>query len=335
MTVLVTGAAGFIGGHVAKALVAHGKRVIGIDNLNAYYDVNLKRARLDWIGRGGRFTFYRIDIADRERMEQALRAHPDIDCIVHLAAQAGVRYSMIDPFSYVSSNVMGHLVLAEIARAFPGLKHFVYASSSSVYGGSENIPYHEDDRADMPLSLYAATKRAAELISYAYGHLFGVPQTGLRFFTVYGPWGRPDMAYFSFARAILAGQAITVYDGGRPRRDFTYIDDVVTAILRVLDAPPTGQEPTRVLNIGNRDDVPVSTMIEQLSEALGRKPIIEYVERPRADSPRTLANCDRIRSLTGFQPSTPLKAGIANFARWFQEWETQGALVAASVGHKP
>lgn len=331
MTVLVTGAAGFIGGHVAKALVAQGRRVVGVDSLNAYYDVNLKLARLDWIGRNDLFTFFPIDIADRERMQQTLKAHPDIECIVHLAAQAGVRYSMVDPYSYVSSNVMGHLVLAEIARALPGLKHFVYASSSSVYGGGDKIPYREDDRADTPLSLYAATKRAAELISHAYGHLFGVPQTGLRFFTVYGPWGRPDMAYFSFARAILAGQPITVYDGGRPRRDFTYIDDVVTAILRVLNAPPTGQQPTRVLNIGNQDDVPVSTMIEHLSQALGREAIIEYTERPRADCARTLANCDAIGSLTGFQPSTPLKSGLANFARWFQEWEAQGASAASGV----
>ena len=305
--------------------------MVGVDNLNAYYDVDLKRARLDWIGGGDLFCFHRVDVADREQMALVMQSHPDIEGIVHLAAQAGVRYSMIDPYSYVSSNVMGHLVLAEIARGLPKLKHFVYASSSSVYGASEKIPYSEDDRADTPLSLYAATKRAAELISYAYGHLFAIPQTGLRFFTVYGPWGRPDMAYFSFARAILAGEPITVYDRGRPRRDFTYIDDVVTAILRVLDTPPAGGETSRVLNIGNRDDVPVSILIAHLSQALGREPIIEYTERPRADSPRTLANCDRIGSLTGFQPSTPLQSGIEAFARWFREWEAQKTVAALSA----
>ena len=305
--------------------------MVGVDNLNAYYDVDLKRARLEWIDGGDLFCFHRADVADREQMALVMRTHPDIEGIVHLAAQAGVRYSMIDPYSYVSSNVMGHLVLAEIARGLPKLKHFVYASSSSVYGASDKFPYSEDDRADSPLSLYAATKRAAELISYAYGHLFAIPQTGLRFFTVYGPWGRPDMAYFSFARAILAGEPITVYDHGRPRRDFTYIDDVVTAILRVLDTPPGGDETSRVLNIGNREDVPVSTLIAHLSQALGREPIIEYVQRPRADSPRTLANCDRIGALTGFQPSTPLQTGIAAFARWFHEWEAQRTFGAQSI----
>ena len=329
MTILITGAAGFIGSHVAEALLARGERVIGVDNLNDYYDVGLKRARVDRLRRRERFAFHRVDVADQNRMSDLITAYQDIDRIVHLAAQAGVRYSMVDPHSYVTSNVMGHLVIAEAAKSLPSLKHFVYASSSSVYGASEALPYAEADRADRPLSLYAATKRAAELISYAYGHLFAIPQTGLRFFTVYGPWGRPDMAYYAFARAIMAGVPLPVYDGGRLRRDFTYIDDVVTAVLGVLDRPPSADDVSRVLNIGNHGDESVGTLIRHLASALGREAVIHDVPRPLADVPRTLANVERIGALTGFAPSTPLAVGIARFAEWFKDWHALSGAEAA------
>ncbi|HUN40859.1 MAG TPA: NAD-dependent epimerase/dehydratase family protein [Acetobacteraceae bacterium] len=240
MTVLLTGAAGFIGYHVAEALLAADTPVIGVDNLNHYYDVRLKQARLDRLTPRPGFTFHAIDVADRAAMEALAAAHPGIEVIVHLAAQAGVRHSLVDPHAYVQTNVVGHLVVLEIARRLPRLRHLVYASTSSVYGASQALPFRETDRTDTPLSLYAATKLADELMGHAYAHLFGIPQTGLRFFTVYGPWGRPDMAYYSFARAIVAGEPITLFDDGWLKRDFTYIDDIVAGVVGVLDrAPPS------------------------------------------------------------------------------------------------
>ena len=240
MTILLTGAAGFIGYHVAEALLARGERVLGVDNLNAYYDVRLKQARLARLDGKPGFAFRAADVADREALHGLVRQNSDITAIVHLAAQAGVRHSLTDPYSYVQSNVMGHLVILEGARLLPKLRHVVYASSSSVYGANTSLPFSEADRVDTPISIYAATKRADELISHAYAHLHGLPQTGLRFFTVYGPWGRPDMAYYSFARAIVAGEPITLYDGGTLRRDFTYIDDIVAGVVGCLDRPPEG-----------------------------------------------------------------------------------------------
>ncbi len=236
--VLLSGAAGFIGMHVAEALLDRGERVIGIDNMNRYYDPGLKEARCARLEKRPGFTFRRLDVADRAGLHALVEEERGIDRIVHLAAQAGVRHSMVDPYAYVQANVMGHLVVQEAARRLPGLRHLVYASSSSVYGANRQLPFSETDRVDAPVSLYAATKRADELMSYAYAHLFGLPQTGLRFFTVYGPWGRPDMAYYSFARAIAAGEPITVYEGGRLKRDFTYIDDIVAGVLGALDRPP-------------------------------------------------------------------------------------------------
>ncbi len=240
MTVLVTGAAGFIGFHVARALLARGERVVGLDNLNEYYDVRLKEARLAQLQAEARFRFLRASVADRAALAALVEAEPGITRIVHLAAQAGVRHSLVDPYAYVEANVMGQVAVLEAARRLKGLTHLVYASSSSVYGGNQRMPFAETDRVDTPLSLYAATKRAAELASHAYAHLYALPQTGLRFFTVYGPWGRPDMAYYAFARAIAAGEPITLYDGGRLRRDFTYVDDVVAGVLGCLDRPPPG-----------------------------------------------------------------------------------------------
>jgi UDP-glucuronate 4-epimerase len=321
VTILLTGAAGFIGYHIAEALLARGERVLGIDNLNAYYDVRLKQARLERLNKRPGFEFHCADIADRKTIHELVGRDKDIVVMVHLAAQAGVRHSLVDPYSYVQSNVMGHLVVLEAARLLPGLRHLVYASSSSVYGANTTLPFCETDRVDTPISVYAATKRADELMSHAYAHLHGLPQTGLRFFTVYGPWGRPDMAYYSFAKAIAGGDPITVYDGGTPRRDFTYIDDIVAGVIGCLDRPPDGELPARVLNIGNHRSEPVSALIALLERALGRRAIVRHVPRPTADVAETFASVDAIAALTGFAPRTALAEGIPRFVAWFRQWE--------------
>lgn len=321
MTVLLTGAAGFIGYHVAAALLARGERVIGVDSVNAYYDVRLKEARLDRLATWTGFQFHRLDIADRPAMEALAAAHQDIGVIVHLAAQAGVRHSLQDPHAYVQSNVMGQLVVLEIARRLPVLQHLVYASTSSVYGANRDLPFRETDRVDTPLSLYAATKRADELMGHAYAHLFGLPQTGLRFFTVYGPWGRPDMAYYSFAQAIVRGEPITLYDEGRLKRDFTYIDDIVAGVVGCLDKPPLdAAPPARVLNIGNNRAEEVRTLVGLLEQVLGRRAVVRMAPRPAADVEETIASIDAIGALTGFAPHMPLAEGIPKFAAWFKEW---------------
>lgn len=323
MTVLLTGAAGFIGYHVAEALLASGTQVIGVDNLNTYYDVRLKQARLDRLRPHRGFTFHAIDVADRAAMEALAAAHPDIDVIVHLAAQAGVRHSLIDPHAYVQANVMGHLVVLEVARRLPALRHLVYASTSSVYGANRSLPFRETDRVDTPLSLYAATKLADELMGHAYAHLFGIPQTGLRFFTVYGPWGRPDMAYYMFARAIAAGEPITLYDEGRLKRDFTYIDDIVAGVVSCLEHPPADalagrRPPARVLNIGNHQTEEVRTLVALLEQQLGRKAVVRNGARPAADVEETWASVEAIGALTGFAPRTSLAEGVARFVAWFR-----------------
>lgn len=325
MSILLTGAAGFIGAHVAQALLARGETVIGVDQFNAYYDVRLKEARIAALTAAPGFTLHRLDIADRAAMTALAEAHPDITAIVHLAAQAGVRYSMIDPYAYVHANVMGHVVVQEVARRLPGLRHLVYASSSSVYGANRDLPFAEGDRVDTPVSLYAATKRADELMAHAYAHLYALPQTGLRFFTVYGPWGRPDMAYYSFARAIMAGEPITLYDGGSLRRDFTYIDDIVAGILGCIDRPPDGPLPCRVLNIGNHRSERVDTLVALLEAGLGRRAVIRNTPRPAADVEETFADVTAIGALTGFAPRTTLAEGIPKFVAWFRAWHADGA----------
>ncbi|MCB8874459.1 SDR family NAD(P)-dependent oxidoreductase [Acidisoma silvae] len=319
MTVLVTGAAGFIGYHVCEALLARGETVIGVDEINAYYDPALKYARLARLeGRDG-FRFVKLSIADRAAVEALMAGAPEIDRIVHLAAQAGVRFSMIDPYAYVTANLLGHVVMLEAARHRLGLKHFVYASSSSVYGGNTKMPFTEADRVDLPVSLYGATKRADELMSHSYSHLYGLKQSGLRFFTVYGPWGRPDMAYFSFAQAIEQGKPITLYDNGTLRRDFTYIDDIVAGIVGVLDRPPAGDAP-RLLNIGNNQSETVSKLVALLEEGLGKKAVIIDQPRPAADVTDTFADISEINALTGFRPTTPLERGIPRFIDWYKGW---------------
>lgn len=320
MTVLVTGAAGFIGFHVAEALLARGESVIGLDDLNPYYDVRLKEARLDRLRPNPEFVFYQVDVSDRHAVAPVLERHKDMTEIVHLAAQAGVRHSLVDPYSYVQSNVMGHLVMLEAARQLPALRHFVYASTSSVYGSNQDLPFRETDRVDAPVSLYAATKRADELMSHAYAHLFGLRQTGLRFFTVYGPWGRPDMAYFSFARAIVAGEPISLYDGGRLKRDFTYIDDIVDGVVGCMAHPPEAAVPARVLNIGNHRGEEVRELVALLEHALGRSAIVRSVPRPPMDVEETFADVEAIGALTGYRPRTSLAEGIPRFVAWFRGW---------------
>ena len=317
MIVLLTGVAGFVGYHVAERLAAAGVHVIGVDNFNDYYNVALKEARVARLARPG-FVLHRADIADRAAMDAIVSGSPAITHVVHLAAQAGVRYSMVNPFAYVHSNVMGHLVMLEVARALPQLRHFVYASSSSVYGLAEAFPLEEDGQANQPTSLYAATKRADELISHAYTHLYALPQTGLRFFTVYGPWGRPDMAYYGFAEAIVAGKPITLYEGGRLKRDFTFIDDIVAGVVAVMDLPPPGAP--RILNIGNNRSEQVIHLVRLLEAELGRPAIIHTQQRPAADVVETWACIDRIAELAGYAPTTSLEAGIPRFAAWFKSY---------------
>jgi UDP-glucuronate 4-epimerase len=318
--VILTGAVGFVGYHVAEALLLRGDRVIGIDNVNDYYDPRLKQARLRRLIGQGRFAFHRVDVADRDSMHALFREHGDTKHVIHLAAQAGVRHSMTDPYAYVRSNVLGHLVVLEGVRLLSSLRHLVYASSSSVYGANRSVPFAETDRVDTPLSMYAATKRADELMGHAYAHLYAVPQTGLRFFTVYGPWGRPDMAYYSFARAIAAGEPIIVYDGGRLKRDFTYIDDIVAGVIGVLDRPPTGPVPARVLNIGNHRSETVSRLVQLLEKGLGRRAVVRDAPRPAADVEETFADVAAIQEVAGFSPSTPLEVGVGRFVTWFREY---------------
>lgn len=317
MTVIVTGAAGFVGSHVAHALLARGEDVLGLDNLNDYYDVRLKEARLARLAEVSGFRFERVELADKDAVFTAFANVPDARHVVHLAAQAGVRYSMIDPYAYVSANVMGHVTVLEAARRLKRLEHLVYASSSSVYGGSKVLPFAETDRVDTPVSLYAVTKRTDELAGHAYWHLYGMKLTGLRFFTVYGPWGRPDMAYYSFAQAIRAGTPITVYDEGRLKRDFTYIDDIVAGVLACLDRPPGDGQAPLLFNIGNNRGEPVSELVSLLEQALGRKAVIRNAPRPVADVVETCADLTAIEAHAGYRPTTPLAVGIPRFVEWF------------------
>ncbi len=317
MATIVTGAAGFIGYHVCRALLARGNAVVGIDNLTDYYDVRLKEARLAQLAPQGAFRFERIDIADKAAMLALFDRERQTTRVVHLAAQAGVRHSLIDPYAYVASNVLGHVTVLEAARRLPRLEHLVYASSSSVYGGNAKLPFAESDPVDTPVSLYAATKRSDELISHAYGHLYGLPQTGLRFFTVYGPWGRPDMAYFKFAEAIVRGQPITVYDNGALRRDFTYIDDIVAGTVACLDRPPAPGEAPKLFNIGNNRGEPVSELVRLLEQSLGRPAILRPEPRPAVDVAETCADLSAIERHVGYRPTVPLALGVPRFVDWF------------------
>jgi UDP-glucuronate 4-epimerase len=323
MTVLVTGAAGFIGYHVTEALLARGEQVIGVDNINDYYDVRLKEARLARLqGRNG-FTFHKIDISDYPAMRDMMDGATDVKRIVHLAAQAGVRYSLENPFAYVQANLVGHMTMLELARQQPDFEHLVYASSSSVYGGNTKLPFSVDDPTDTPISLYAATKKSDELMSHCYSHLYRIPQTGLRFFTVYGPWGRPDMAMYIFCKAIAAGKPIPVFNHGDMHRDFTYIDDIVSGVLAALDNPPVanGAAPCRVYNIGNHRSEPLMRMIGLIEEAMGRKAEIEFLPMQPGDVKDTFADIEAISRDTGYRPTTPIDVGVPKFVAWFKAYE--------------
>lgn len=323
MTIVVTGAAGFIGYHVAEALMARGEAVLGIDNLNSYYTVALKEARLARLTANPAFRFVRADIADRAAMEALRPELADVTGIVHLAAQAGVRYSLENPYAYIEANVLGHLCMLEMARNLPKLENFVYASSSSVYGGNKTLPFSVEDRVDSPLSIYAATKKADELMSHAYSHLYGFPSTGLRFFTVYGPWGRPDMAAFLFADAIMAGQPIRVFNAGEMQRDFTYIDDIVAGVLAALDRP-AGPDADgvrhRVYNLGNNNSERLLDFIAVLEQALGRSADKRMEPLQPGDVPATYADIEASRRDLGFQPTTPIAVGIPRFAAWYKDY---------------
>jgi UDP-glucuronate 4-epimerase len=319
--VLVTGAAGFIGMHVAQRLLAAGVTVTGADNLDPYYDVALKEARLARLaGRAG-FRFVRVDLAEAGATAALFRDGAFTD-VVHLAAQPGVRYSLENPEAYLVNNLVafGHVV--EGCR-HARVSHLVYASSSSVYGANHALPFSEDQSVDHPVSLYAATKKANELIAHSYSHLYRLPTTGLRFFTVYGPWGRPDMAPMLFAKAILAGTPIRLFNGGKMRRDFTYVDDVAEGVARVLDRPPAPDgdgAPYVVCNIGNHTSVELETFVATLEAALGRKAVREYAPMQPGDVPETYASIDRLAALTGFAPSTPLADGLARFVAWYRDY---------------
>jgi len=328
MTILVTGAAGFIGMHSILRLLVRGERVVGIDNLNDYYSVQLKRDRIAHIeAAGGAFRFIPCDFADHQALEAALGSE-EFDRIVHLGAQAGVRYSIENPRAYAQSNLVGHLNMLEIARQ-RGVSHMVYASSSSVYGGNDSLPFRVEDRVDHPLSLYAATKKADELISETYAHLYGLPLTGLRFFTVYGPWGRPDMAVWLFTDAILNGRPIAVFNQGAMRRDFTYIDDIITGVVASLDHPPApdgtpkaggSHSPHAIYNIGNHRSEELGYLIETIEAACGRSAIKDMQPMQPGDVPETFADISAIERDLGFHPTTTIAEGVPRFVHWFRDY---------------
>lgn len=322
MAILLTGAAGFIGFHVASALLKRGERVIGLDNLNDYYSPALKHARLEQLQALPGFEFHKVDIAEPAEVEAAV-GKADIRRVVHLAAQAGVRYSMVNPYAYIRANLLGHTVMLELCRRLPNCDHLVYASSSSVYGGNTKLPFAVEDRVDAPISLYAATKKADELLSHAYTHLFGIPQTGLRFFTVYGPWGRPDMAMYIFTKAIFEGRPIDVYNHGDMERDFTYIDDIVDGVIRALDNPPPPNEQGRryrLYNIGNNHPEPLLRMIELIEQAVGRKAQKNLLPLQDGDVRANYADITAISRDLGFKPSTPIEVGIPRFIDWYRRY---------------
>jgi UDP-glucuronate 4-epimerase len=332
MKILVTGAAGFIGFYLSKKLLSLGNEVVGLDNINDYYDVSLKTARLDKIRGKKCFTFHKLDLTDKDNIQQ-LFAENKFEVVVNLAAQAGVRYSLKNPHAYVDSNLVGFMNILECCR-YHDVKHLVFASSSSVYGSNTKIPFSTHDNVDHPVSLYAATKKANELMAHTYSHLYGLPCTGLRFFTVYGPWGRPDMAYFLFTKAILAKKPIKVFNYGKMQRDFTYIDDIVEGVVRVMDHlpqpnpnwsganpdPSTSNAPYKIYNIGNNQPVELVKFIETIEHCLGMKAEKNLLPIQPGDVPITYADVDDLVEDVGFKPSTPIEVGIQKFVDWYKTY---------------
>jgi len=329
MAVLVTGVAGFIGAATARALLEHGDEVVGIDNLNDYYDPRLKQARLTKLQQqfGNRFRFERIDFADAAALKTFTDTF-DIDGIVHLGAQAGVRYSLENPQAYVHSNLVGHVNMLELARA-RGPRHMVYASSSSVYGGNQSLPFRVEDRVDHPLSLYAATKKADELLSESYANIYRLPLTGLRFFTVYGPWGRPDMAMWIFLRALYAGEPLPLFNGGEMRRDFTYVDDIVSGVVACLNGPPTDDgnvkaggstSPHALYNIGNSRSEDLMRVVQLLEQETGKKALLDPKPMQVGDVRETFADISAIERDHGFKPETSIDEGVPRFVKWYREY---------------
>lgn len=326
---LVTGSAGFIGYHVAERLLQQGESVVGLDNLSPYYDVSLKEARLAMLRKHGNFSFVRLDLADRERMEKLFAAH-NFDSVIHLAAQAGVRYSVENPFAYVDSNVCGFATVLEGCR-HAGVKHLVFASSSSVYGANRRMPFSVHDTTDHQVSLYGATKKANEVMAHAYAHLYGLPCTGLRFFTVYGPWGRPDMSPMLFAKAILEGTPIQLFNNGEHKRDFTYVTDIVEGVVRIASVVPAAgrspqsgkagpadsEAPYRIYNIGNSCPVKLMDYVALLETALGKPAVKQFLPLQPGDVPETYADVSDLTAATGFTPSTSIEEGIRLFAEWY------------------
>ncbi len=332
MHVLVTGAAGFIGYHLSAALLARGDTVVGLDNLNDYYDVGLKKARLALLEGNSRFSFVLIDLQDRVRLDTLFNDNA-FDAVVNLAAQAGVRYSLENPRAYIDSNIVGFTNILECCRQ-QQTGHLVYASSSSVYGMNTNMPFSVHDNVDHPVSLYAASKKANELMAHTYSHLYGLPTTGLRFFTVYGPWGRPDMALFLFTRAILAGEPIQVFNEGRMQRDFTFVDDIVEGVVRVIDQPATpnaawnpaqpdpgsSSAPYRLYNIGNNCPVALDDFIRAIEDALGMEAVREMLPMQPGDVPATCADVEDLANAVGYRPQTDIRSGVAQFVDWYRDY---------------
>ncbi len=332
MKFLITGAAGFIGFHTSQYLLDRGDIVIGVDNINDYYDPSLKEARLSQLKDNDRFTFYKIDIIDKDAVNTIFETESP-EHIIHLAAQAGVRYSIENPYAYIDSNITGFMNILEACRHNP-IKHLVFASSSSVYGSNTNMPFSVNDNVDHPLSIYAATKKSNELMAHTYSNLFDIPVSGLRFFTVYGPWGRPDMALFIFTRKILNGEAIDVFNEGKHKRDFTYIDDIVEGVVRVSDNvatsnpewnsdkpdPATSKAPYRLYNVGNNSPVELMYFIEQIEKNLNKKADKNYLPLQAGDVPATYANVDALIDYVGYSPSTSIESGIENFIKWYKDY---------------
>lgn len=332
MTILITGVAGFIGFHLARKLLDEPCQLIGIDNLNDYYDPELKHSRLNILKEADRFIFHKADIKDKAALDKIFKKYRPSH-VVNLAAQAGVRYSIENPYAYLDSNLVGFMNVLEACRHFP-VEHLIYASSSSVYGGNKQVPFSTNDNVDHPVSLYAATKKSNELLAHSYSHLYGIPTTGLRFFTVYGPFGRPDMAYFSFTKDILAGQPIKVFNHGRMERDFTYIDDIVKALVKLINKKPQANAewdeidsglsesfaPYKIYNIGNNNPVPLMQFISALEAALGKKAEKVYLDMQAGDVLRTYADVTDLEEDIGFKPSTGIEAGISKFVKWYKEY---------------